>query len=141
MQPQVQFYILKRCQATQIIGISYFCLDKKFSIIEHKGKALLNQRKELICNCRHRHKFKLMKHKTWELCVKFPCSVFFGAIFRCIWTKYRDLQSNSSSSPRMWRNTDQTNPECEHLSGSWRRTLLRYFNTIVLQIYSDKFPE
>ena len=36
----------------------------------------------------------------------------------CIWTEYGDIQSKSPYSRRMWRNTGQTNPECEHFSRS-----------------------
>ena len=63
-QPQVQFYILKRCPPTKRTGICYLCLNEKLFIIEHQGNDLLNQRNELISKCRHKIKFKLMNHKT-----------------------------------------------------------------------------
>ena len=63
-KPQVQFYILKRCQPTKRTGICYLCLNEKLFIIEHQGNDLLNQRSELISKCRHKNKFKLMNHKT-----------------------------------------------------------------------------
>ena len=50
-QPQVQFYILKRCRPTKRTGICYLCLNKKLFIIEHQGNDLLNQRNELISKC------------------------------------------------------------------------------------------
>ena len=63
-QPQVQFYILKRCRPTKRTGICYLCLNEKLFIIEHQGNDLLNQRNELISKGRHQIKFKLMNHKT-----------------------------------------------------------------------------
>ena len=63
-QPQVQFYILKRCPPTKRTGICYLCLNEKLFIIEHQRNDLLNQRNELISKCRHKIKFKLMNHKT-----------------------------------------------------------------------------
>ena len=41
-QPQVQFYILKRCRPTKRTGISYLFLNEKLFIIEHQGNDLLN---------------------------------------------------------------------------------------------------
>ena len=63
-QPQVQFYILKRCQSTKRIGICDLFLNEKLFIIENQGSNLLNQRNELISKCRHKNKFKLMNQKT-----------------------------------------------------------------------------
>ena len=81
-QPQVQFYILKRCRPTKRTGICYLCLNEKLLIIEHQGNDLLNQGNELITKCRHQIKFKFMNHKTWPLCEKCPCSEpFSGANF------------------------------------------------------------
>ena len=37
-KPQVQFYILKRCQLTKTTDICYLCLKKKLSIIEQPSK-------------------------------------------------------------------------------------------------------
>ena len=63
-QPQVQFYILKRCRPTKRTGIYYLCLNEKLFIIEHQGNDFLNQRNELISKCRHKIKFKLMNRIT-----------------------------------------------------------------------------
>ena len=63
-QPQVQFYILKRCQPRKRTGICYLCLNEKLFIIEYQGNDLLNQKNEFISKCRHKNKFKLINHKT-----------------------------------------------------------------------------
>ena len=36
-QPQIQFYILKRCRPTKRTGICYLCWNEKLFIIEHQG--------------------------------------------------------------------------------------------------------
>ena len=78
----LKFYILKRCRPIKRTGICHLCLNEKLFIIEHQGNDLLNQRNKLISKCRHKNKFKLMKHKTWPLCGKCPClGLFSGAIF------------------------------------------------------------
>ena len=51
-------------------------------------------------------------------------SFFLVPIFSRIWTEYGDLQSKSLS---MWHNMDQTNPECEHFSRSWRQNIASLF--------------
>ena len=123
-QLQVQFLILKRCRPTKRTGICYLCLNKKLFIIEYQGNSPLNQRNELISKFRHKSKFKFMNHKTWPLCGKCPCSEFFLVPFLFhIWTEYRDLQSKSPYSSKMWCNTGQTSPECEHFSRGWRQNI------------------
>ena len=37
-KPQVQFYILKKCQPTKTTDICYSCLNKKLSILEQPCK-------------------------------------------------------------------------------------------------------
>ena len=82
VQPQVQFYILKRFPQQKKAGICYLCLDEKLFIIERQGNNLLNQRNEHISKCRHKNKFKLMNHKMLQLWGKCPCSeIFSGANF------------------------------------------------------------
>ena len=51
-QPQLQFYILKRCRPTKRTGINYLCLKEKPFIIEQQGKELLKQKNELTSKCR-----------------------------------------------------------------------------------------
>ena len=104
VQPQVQFYILRRCRLTKRIGNFYSCLNKNLCIIEHQGSSLLNQINELISKCRHQNKFNLRNHKSWSLCKKCLCSELVRIISR-IWIEYGHLQSKSSYSLRMWRNT------------------------------------
>ena len=62
---------------------------------------------ELVVNIKS---FKKMKHQA----------NFFRQfrIFSRIWTEYGDLQSKFPYSLKVWRNTGQTNPECEHFSRS-----------------------
>ena len=63
-QPQIKFYILKRCPPTRRTGSCYLCLNEKLFILEHKGNNLLNKRNELISKCRHKNKYKLVNQKT-----------------------------------------------------------------------------
>ena len=72
-QPQVQFYILRRCWRTKRAGIFYLCLNGKLFFIECQGNTLPNQRNELISKCRDKNKFEFMKLKTWPLCGMCPC--------------------------------------------------------------------
>ena len=125
-QPQVIFYILKKCRPTKTTRICYLCLNEKHSlfIIEQQGNNPLNQRNELISKCRHKNKFKLMNHKTWPLCGKCPCSEFFLVQ---IFSTFRLNMDTYTVSP-------QIHAECGantfHVVDV--RTLLCYFNTIVL---------
>ena len=139
-KPQVQFYILKRCWPTKRTGICYLCLNEKLFIIEHQGNNSLNQRNELISKCRHKNKFNLRDHITWPLCGKWSCSKYFsGANFfpRLHW-----IMETCRVKPRIYSECDlmRVRPT---LNGNTLhavdvRTLLRYFDTIALQIYSYK---
>ena len=63
-QPQVQFYISKKCRTTKRTGICYLCLNEKQLIIEHQGNDLINQSNELVSKWRRKNKFKLMNQNT-----------------------------------------------------------------------------
>ena len=74
-------------------------------------------------------------------CVKSICvqSLFLVRIFSRIWTEYRDLQSKSPYSLRIWRNMSHMNPFHAVDVGT---LLLCYFDdSIILQIYSYKLAE
>ena len=64
LQPQVQFYILKKCRPTKRTGICYLCLNEKLFIIEYQGNDVLTKRNEFISKYRHKNKLKHMNHKT-----------------------------------------------------------------------------
>ena len=124
----MQYYILKRYRPTKRTGIWYLCLNKKLFIIEHQGNNLLNQKNKLISKCRQKNKFRLMNHKTWSLCEKCPCSeLLLLWIFSRIWTEYGELQTKSQYWLRMWRNTSQTNLECQQISRSGRQNIATLF--------------
>ena len=64
LQPQVQFYVLKKCRPTKRTGICYLCLNEKLFIIEYQGNEVLTKRNEFISKYRHKNKLKHMNHKT-----------------------------------------------------------------------------
>ena len=130
----MQFYILKRCRPTKTTGVCYICLNKKLSIIEHQGNNVLNQRNKLISKCRHKNKFKLMNHKTWPLCRKCPCSEFF---FWCeFFPAFGPDMETYRVSPRIHSECGVIRARPTPIVNTFYavdvRTLLRYFNTIVL---------
>ena len=84
-----------------------------------------------------------MNHKTWPLCEKCPCSELFSGAnffpaFGLNMETYR-VSSNIHSECGVIRARPTPNANIFHAVDV--RTLLRYFNTIVLQIYSSKLAE
>ena len=129
----LQHLIMNRCQPTKRTGICYLCLNEKLFIIEHQGNNLLNQRNELISKCRHKNKFKFMNHKTWPLSGKCLCLEFFsGATFPATGLSMEICRASPSSHSECDETRTRPTPNADTFHAVDVRTLLHYFNTIVL---------
>ena len=128
-KPQVQFCILKRCWLTKRTCICYLCLNKRLFIIEHQGNNLLNQRNELISKCRHKKKLTLWTTKPDHCLESVRVQNFFLVQFFPAFGLNMKTSCILSECGIMWaRPTLNVNT----IHAVDVRTLLRYFNTIVL---------
>ena len=133
-QLKVQFYILKRGRPTKRTGICYLCWNEKLFTIEHQGNDLSNQKNELISNCRHRNKFKLMNHKTLPLRKKCPCAelLLVGIFFPLSNWMWKIIRVNHRIHSECGEIQARSTPNADTLQALDVRTLLRYFNIITL---------
>ena len=127
VQPQVQFYMLRRYRPIKRAGICYICLNEKLFIIEHQVKDLVNQRNELIFKCRHKNKFKLMSvfgtFLWYESFSTFELNIETYRVNLRIHSELGEIRIRPTPNANAFHELD-------------KRTLLRYFDTNMLYIYS-----
>ena len=96
----------------------------------------------LASKCRHKNTVKSMNHKTttkWKVSV---FEAFFnGANVFDIWNEYGDSQSKSPYSRRIRVIRGRPTPNVKAFFVVDVRSLLFYFDTLVLYIYSYKLPQ
>ena len=135
VQPQVQFYILKRYQPTKKLVFVNCVWTKNCLSLNTKETTFKTKEMNFSLNVDTHKKLSLWTikpgHYLESVCIR---SFFLVPIFSCIWTLYEDLQSKSPYSCRIRCDMVQTNPKCEHFSHIWCQNIASCF-IILIPLY------